>query len=85
MVAAARKHKKAVQMGSQRRSSASIQEGIQKVKEGAIGDVYLARAFYESARGSIGTGKPAAVPGELIGSGEAITEGLEIRGQPDSL
>ena len=65
MVAAARKHKKAVQMGSQRRSSASIQEGIQKVKEGAIGDVYLARAFYESARGSIGTGKPAAVPGEL--------------------
>ncbi|WP_417375756.1 Gfo/Idh/MocA family protein [Gimesia maris] len=65
MVAAARKHKKAVQMGSQRRSSASIQEGIQKIKEGAIGDVYLARAFYESARGSIGTGKPAAVPGEL--------------------
>ncbi len=65
MVAAARKNKRAVQMGSQRRSSESIIEGIQKVKEGVIGDVYLARAFYESARGSIGTGKPASVPGEL--------------------
>ena len=65
MVAAARKHKRAVQMGSQRRSSESIMEGIQKVKEGVIGDVYLARAYYQSARGSIGTGKPASVPSEL--------------------
>ncbi|WP_339728519.1 Gfo/Idh/MocA family oxidoreductase [uncultured Gimesia sp.] len=65
MVAAARKNKRAVQMGSQRRSSESIMEGIQKVKEGVIGNVYLARAYYQSARGSIGTGKPASAPAEL--------------------
>lgn len=65
MVEAARKNKRAVQMGSQRRSSESIQEGIQQLKEGIIGDVHLARAYYWSARGSIGKGKPAAVPPEL--------------------
>lgn len=65
MVAAARKNKCAVQMGSQRRSSESIQEGIQRLKEGVIGEVYLARAYYQSARGSIGKGKPASVPGNL--------------------
>lgn len=65
MVEAARKNKKAVQMGSQRRSSESIQEGIQQLKEGIIGDVHLARAYYWSARGSIGNGKPAAVPPNL--------------------
>lgn len=65
MVAAARKHKRAVQMGSQRRSGAAIKEGIQMVREGAIGKVYLARAWYHSARGSIGAGKPAPVPDQL--------------------
>ncbi|MFP6671975.1 MAG: Gfo/Idh/MocA family oxidoreductase [Pirellulaceae bacterium] len=65
MVAAARKHKRAVQMGSQRRSGTAIAEGIQRVQEGAIGKVYLARAWYHNARGSIGTGKPAPVPSRL--------------------
>jgi predicted dehydrogenase len=65
MVAAARKHKRAVQMGSQRRSGAAIKEGIQMVREGAIGKVYLARAWYHNARGSIGAGKPAPVPDQL--------------------
>ena len=41
MVEAARKNKRAVQMGSQRRSSESIQEGIQQLKEGIIGDVSI--------------------------------------------
>ncbi len=65
MIAAARKHKRAVQMGSQRRSGIAISEGIQRVQEGAIGKVYLARAWYHNARGSIGTGKPADVPSRL--------------------
>ena len=65
MVAAARKHKRAVQMGSQRRSGPAIEEGIQRLREGAIGKVYLARAWYHSARGSIGTGKPAPIPSRL--------------------
>lgn len=65
MIAAARKHNRAVQMGSQRRSGVAIQEGIQMVREGAIGKVYLARAWYHNARGTIGSGKAAPVPDRL--------------------
>ncbi|MEX0939348.1 MAG: Gfo/Idh/MocA family oxidoreductase [Pirellulales bacterium] len=62
MVAAARKHNRVVQLGTQRRSSGAITEGIQKLREGAIGDVLYARSWYNNRRGSIGQGKQAAVP-----------------------
>lgn len=65
MVAAARKHKRCVQMGSQRRSGAQHQQAMQKLRDGAIGKLYLSKAWYNNARGSIGTGKSAAVPGNL--------------------
>ena len=65
MVAAARKHKRAVQMGSQRRSSPTLVEAIDKLHAGEIGRVYAARAYYANARGSLGTGKPASVPDRL--------------------
>jgi predicted dehydrogenase len=65
MVAAARKHNRAVQMGSQRRSAVKIMEGIQLLKEGAIGRVYYSRGWYANTRGSIGQGKPVAVPSTL--------------------
>ena len=62
LVEAARKHNRAVQMGSQRRSDAGFQKAVQLLREGVIGRVYLARAYYISARKSIGTGQPAEVP-----------------------
>ncbi|HAY78821.1 MAG TPA: dehydrogenase [Planctomycetaceae bacterium] len=62
MVEAARKHNRCVQMGSQRRSGAQTQQAIKKLHDGAIGKLYLSKAWYNNARGSIGTGKPAAVP-----------------------
>lgn len=65
MIQAARTHNRAVQMGAQRRSSPGTREAMQRLHEGAIGRVYLARAWYNSARGSIGHGKPASVPPEL--------------------
>ncbi len=65
MVAAARKHNRAVQMGSQRRSATKIIEGINLLKEGAIGNVYYSRSWYANVRGSIGNGKPANVPSTL--------------------
>lgn len=65
IVAAARKHKRVVQMGNQRRTWPGIREGIQKMQEGLIGNVLYARCWYNSARGSIGQGKPAAVPENL--------------------
>jgi predicted dehydrogenase len=65
MVEAARKHRRAVQVGTQRRSSAGIRAAIDRLLAGEIGKVYSARAYYASARASIGTGKEAPVPPNL--------------------
>lgn len=62
MVAAARKNKRVVQMGNQRRSWPWVQEAIQAVTGGEVGPVRFARAWYTNRRGSIGHGKPAPVP-----------------------
>ncbi len=53
MVDAARKYKRIVQHGTQCRTSPKIIEGMQKLKEGAIGRVYMARgiAFKHRAGG----------------------------------
>ena len=65
MVAAARKHQRVVQVGTQRRSWPAIQEGMQKLRDGAIGRLLFARGWYNNARGSIGRGSVAAVPDTL--------------------
>lgn len=64
-VAAARKHNRVVQMGSQRRTWPAIREAIQKIHEGIIGDVPYARSWYNNRRGPIGVGKEVAVPAWL--------------------
>jgi predicted dehydrogenase len=65
MVEAARKYRRAVQMGSQRRSCPDVREAIRKLHDGIIGRVYLARSCYAAARTAIGRGKPADVPSQL--------------------
>ncbi len=65
MVAAARKHNRVVQLGTQRRSMPGVIEGVNKLRDGVIGRVLFARGWYNNARPSIGHGKPAAVPAEL--------------------
>jgi len=65
MVQAARKANRAVQMGAQRRSGPGTIEAMQKLRDGLIGRVYLARCWYGNLRPSIGKGKPAAVPAGL--------------------
>ncbi len=62
MVAAARKHDRRVQQGTQRRSYASMIEGIAKLHSGVIGKVLYARTWYQNSRDSIGRGNPAPVP-----------------------
>jgi predicted dehydrogenase len=62
MVAAARKHKRVVQLGTQRRSSSGIIEAIERVQAGEIGRVHLSRGWYTAVRKPIGHGKPAEVP-----------------------
>jgi predicted dehydrogenase len=65
MVEAARKYKRVVQMGNQRRTWPMVAEGIERLRTGAIGRVFSARCWYNSERASIGRGKPVPVPPEL--------------------
>lgn len=65
MVAAARKNKRVVQMGNQRRSWPGIIEGIEQLRSGAIGKVLFARTWYNNARASIGHGKTVPVPSNI--------------------
>jgi predicted dehydrogenase len=65
MIEAARKYKRAVQVGTQRRSGDGWLDAIAKLHAGAIGKVYHVRAFYASARPSIGHGKPIDVPSHV--------------------
>ncbi len=62
---AAEKHGRAVQIGTQRRSGPGTIQAMQKLHDGVIGRVYLVRAWYNNARGSIGIGRPAEVPSHL--------------------
>jgi predicted dehydrogenase len=65
LVEAQRKTRRVVQMGTQQRSAPRSIEIMQAIKQGAIGQPYLARAWYANTRGTIGRGKPAPVPGNL--------------------
>ena len=62
LIEAARKYKRCVQMGNQRRSGDKITEAMQLLHSGRIGRVYYSRSWYAATRGPIGTGTPAEVP-----------------------
>ena len=62
MVEAARKHNCMMQVGSQSRSSPHKIRAIQMLREGMIGEVYMARALCFKRRKSIGKTPPKPVP-----------------------
>lgn len=62
LVEAARKYDRIVQHGTQNRSSPNVVEGIQKLREGVIGKIYMARALAFKWRTSIGPHKEGPVP-----------------------
>lgn len=63
-IAAARKYDRIVQMGAQRRSAPVLTQGIQKLHEGIIGRVYLAKTWYTNNR-KANFLKPGTVPSWL--------------------
>jgi predicted dehydrogenase len=65
MIAAARKHHRAVQMGVQRRSTPGVIEAVTKLHQGVIGNVYGARSWYNNSRPSLGKGRPTDPPAAL--------------------
>ncbi len=65
LVEAAHKYKRIVQHGVQLRSSEAIQEAVQKLRSGVIGDVYMSRGLVYRWRPSIGKKGPEPVPDYL--------------------
>jgi predicted dehydrogenase len=62
MVEAARKQKRVVQVGTQSRSSESIIRAMELLREGAIGEVLVAKAWNSQRRGDIGHVQPGPIP-----------------------
>ena len=62
MVEAARKYKRIVQVGHQGRSVAHKLRAVELLREGIIGEVYMARGLCYKRRKSIGVKKASPVP-----------------------
>jgi predicted dehydrogenase len=62
IVAAARKYNKLVQHGTNSRSTVALREAVQKLNEGVIGEVYMARGLCFKWRDTIGRTPEEAVP-----------------------
>ena len=62
MVEAARKHKRIVQVGHQSRSTPHKIEAIRRLREGEIGELYMAKGLCYKRRMSIGTKSASAAP-----------------------
>lgn len=62
IVAATRKYNKLVQHGVNARSSEGLKEAAAKLREGVIGDVYMARGLCYKWRDTIGRAAPEPVP-----------------------
>jgi len=62
MIEAAREYRRIVQHGTQSRSNPAMHEGVQKLREGVIGEVYMARGMAYKWRASIGRIKEEPVP-----------------------
>lgn len=65
LVQACKRYGKLVQIGTQRRSIAKVDDMIGKLKDGIIGDIFLAKCFYCRKRLPIGFGQNVAVPDYL--------------------
>jgi predicted dehydrogenase len=65
LVEAQRRTRRLVQMGTQQRSAPRSIEIVQAIADGLIGRPYLARAWYDNTRTTIGRGKAALVPANL--------------------
>ena len=62
LVEAARKHNRIVQHGTQCRSNRGIQEAMEHLRSGLLGDVYMARGLCYKWRNTIGRAKEEPVP-----------------------
>ena len=62
IVAAARKYNRMVQQGSQSRSSPALREGVERMRNGEIGELYMTRGLCYKWRDTIGRTPEEPVP-----------------------
>jgi len=62
MIEAARRTQRVMQVGTQSRSTSALQNGIQLLHEGAIGDILVAKAWNSQKRANIGHKKKSNPP-----------------------
>ncbi|HZN10196.1 MAG TPA: Gfo/Idh/MocA family oxidoreductase, partial [Blastocatellia bacterium] len=62
LVAAARKYNRIVQHGTNSRSTAALREAMEKLREGVIGEVYMARGLCFKWRDTIGRKPDGSAP-----------------------
>lgn len=62
LIEAARRYKRVIQMGNQRRSWPNVMKGIEELKSGVIGRTYFGKSWYTNKREPIGIGKETPVP-----------------------
>lgn len=62
MIMAARKYRRICQHGTQNRSSPNVVAGIARLKDGVIGNVYMARGISYKLRGKLGNHSPRPIP-----------------------
>lgn len=65
MIEAARKHQRVVQVGTQSRSSPAVLEAMKRLRDGAIGEVLVAKAWNSQRRANIGRGQPGDPPPDV--------------------
>lgn len=65
LVEAAQRSGKLLQVGTQSRSTATVQDAIARVHAGEIGEVLIAKAWNSQRRGTIGKSQPADPPAHL--------------------
>jgi predicted dehydrogenase len=65
MVAAARRHNRVVQVGTQRRSGTDMQALVKEIQSGRLGQVNFVRCWITSTRPNIGRVAPSAPPDNL--------------------
>ena len=65
LIQAAEKHKRVVQVGTQNRSNEGVAEAVQMIREGAIGDVLVAKVVNSQRRTNIGHAEPCDPPAHI--------------------
>ena len=65
MIDAARRNKIAMQVGTQSRSTRTVQEAMKRIHDGAIGDLLVAKAWNSQSRRNLGKVQPTMPPAHI--------------------